>query len=150
MLHLSFGRLIRFDEHIFEFALQPPFRNRKRRSHADGAGVIVPLLDADGARMHHEFVLDACVLTGNCDWTKQAMGNWENLCILRDPVAVSPFAHAILLIGPDLLPFEQRRSTCATEGAKDRRNSFQSKGAGGVVQCQGSKQGGQVKVCSEK
>ena len=82
MLHLSFGRLIRFEEHIFEFGLQPPFLNRKRRSHADGAGAIVPLLDADGARMHHKFVLDACVLTGNFNWTKHAgMCNWENLCI---------------------------------------------------------------------
>ena len=133
MLHLSFGRLIRFDEHIFEFALQPPFLNRKRRSHADGAGVIVPLLDADGARMHHEFVLDACVLTGNFNWTKHAgMCNWENLCILRDPVAVSPFARVNLLIRPGLLPFGQRKSTCAS-GEADRRNSFQSNGAGGVV-----------------
>ena len=66
------------------------------------------------------------------------------------PVAVSPFARVILLIRPGLLPFGQRKSTCATKGEEDRRNSFQSKGAGGVVQCQGSKQGGQVKVCSEK
>ena len=65
MLHLSFGRLIRFDAHLFEFGLQPPFLNRKRRSHVDGGGAIVPLLVADGAtsRMHHKFVLDACVLT---------------------------------------------------------------------------------------
>ena len=28
------------------------------------------------------------------------MCNWENLCSLRDPVAVSPFARVILLIGP--------------------------------------------------
>ena len=68
----------------------------------------MPLLDADGARMHHKFVLDACVLTGNFNWTKQAsMSNWDNLCILRDPVAVSPFAGVILLIGLGLLPLGQ-------------------------------------------
>ena len=34
------------------------------------------LLDADGARMHHKFVLlDACVLTGNFTRTKQASMN---------------------------------------------------------------------------
>ena len=67
------------------------------------------LLDADGARMHHKFgFLDAGVLTRNFTRTKQAsMNNWENFCILRDPVAVSPFARVILLIGPGLLPFGQ-------------------------------------------
>ena len=65
-------------------------------------------LDTDGARMNHKFVLlDACVLAGNFNWTKQAMSNWDNLCILIDPVAVSPFARVILLIGPGLLPFGQ-------------------------------------------
>ena len=65
---------------------------------ADGARLVekgVPvLLDAHEARMHHKFaVLDDCVLTGSFNWTKQAsMSNWENLCILRDPLAVSPFA----------------------------------------------------------
>lgn len=55
----------------------------------------VPLLmDDSPARMHHKFaVLDACVLTGSFNWTKQAStSNWENLCILRDPQAISPFA----------------------------------------------------------
>ena len=65
---------------------------------ADGARLVekgVPvLLDASEARMHHKFaVLDDCVLTGSFNWTRQAsMSNWENLCILRDPLAVSPFA----------------------------------------------------------
>ena len=69
----------------------------------------MPLLDADGARMHHKFVLlDACVLTGNFNWSKQAsMRNWENLCILRGLVAVSPFDRLIWLIRPGLLPFGQ-------------------------------------------
>ena len=55
----------------------------------------VPLLTDDSpARMHHKFaVLDTCVLTGSFNWTKQAsMSNWENLCILRDPQAIAPFA----------------------------------------------------------
>lgn len=65
---------------------------------ADGARLVekgVPVvLDAHEARMHHKFaVLDDCVVTGSFNWTKQAsMSNWENLCILRDPLAVSPFA----------------------------------------------------------
>ena len=92
----------------------------------------MPLLDADGARMHHEFVLDACVLTGNFNWTKQAgMGNWENLCILRDPVAVSPFARVILLIRPGLLPFGQRKSTCATKGARGPEKLVSKQGGRG-------------------
>ena len=33
--------------------------------------------------------------------------NGDNLCILRDPVAVSPFAGVILLIGLGLLPLGQ-------------------------------------------
>lgn len=78
------------------------------------------LLDSDEARMHHKFaVLDACVLAGSFNWTKQAsMSNWENLCILRDPVAVSPFAREFQRLWHS---FAERKRTPSTSTLPGRR-----------------------------
>ena len=78
------------------------------------------LLDSDEARMHHKFaVLDACVLTGSFNWTKQAsMSNWENLCILRDPAAVSPFAREFQRLWHS---FAQRKRMPSTSTLPGRR-----------------------------
>ena len=80
------------------------------------------LLDAHEARMHHKFaVLDDCVLTGSFNWTKQAsMSNWENLCILRDPLAVAPFAAEFQKLWQ---AFQRQRSASPAKGLRRRHGT---------------------------
>lgn len=81
------------------------------------------LLDSSPARMHHKFaVLDDCVLTGSFNWTKQAsMSNWENLCILREPAAVKPFAREFQSLWHDFTRREQSFPTRKRDGTPPRR-----------------------------
>ena len=90
----------------------------------------VPLLiDSSPARMHHKFaIVDGCVLTGSFNWTKQASTtNWENVCILRDPSIVAPFANEFTSLWREFSGRSQDMPESPTSPARRKRDATPGK-----------------------